>query len=289
MLAGQGGGPIAPPPPVMSQALRRKQAMGELGVFSGDPVLSQLGGQLQESAQSEAWREAQQDMHQRGILTRALEAEQERAFTREENEKNRKNALYIAGMRNRDGMEMSLKDFLRYKRDLGKQYSGSGLGDLESTLTSLEEDLKKYEGKDIPGAGLTAFLPGVALSTEGRSIKQRVAELRNKLLKVRSGAAVTDAEFQRLSEEMGAWTGTSDRELLQFVSQIRKTLDDGKAHIFAGYEPEVVELYQTEIGMHTPKKAEGGGYSVGQIIEAEGKKWRVTGGDPNDPDVELVE
>ncbi len=32
----------------------------------------------------------------------------------------------------------------------------------------------------------------------------------------------------------------------------------------------------------------GGGYSVGQVIEKGGKKYRVTGGDPNDPDVEEV-
>jgi hypothetical protein len=34
--------------------------------------------------------------------------------------------------------------------------------------------------------------------------------------------------------------------------------------------------------------AAGGGYHVGQVIEHNGKRYRVTGGDPNDPDVEEV-
>ena len=32
----------------------------------------------------------------------------------------------------------------------------------------------------------------------------------------------------------------------------------------------------------------GGGHQVGQIIEKGGRKYRVVGGDPNDPDVEEV-
>ncbi len=71
----------------------------------------------------------------------------------------------------------------------------------------------------------------------------------------------------------------SNAQLKSSLKIIRDTLERTKA-----WQPSAASE-TTQSGVDS----NGGGYQVGQIIEASGKRYRVTGGDPNDPDVEEVQ
>lgn len=82
----------------------------------------------------------------------------------------------------------------------------------------------------------------------------------------------------------GAGEGTftdKDQELLLGMVPTRK---DHPEAIRAKLE-NIDSIVRAKLGV----EPESNKYSVGQIIEAGGKKYRVTGGDLSDPDVELVE
>ncbi len=54
-----------------------------------------------------------------------------------------------------------------------------------------------------------------------------------------------------------------------------------------GHERGLLDEWKAKF--HQEKQASTGKYSIGQEIEHDGKRYRVTGGDLNDPDVELIE
>ena len=57
-----------------------------------------------------------------------------------------------------------------------------------------------------------------------------------------------------------------------------------------GFDPQratgMADFRDVQSGSTTTQQPSGGRYQVGQVIEVGGKRYRVTGGDPNDPDVE---
>ena len=90
--------------------------------------------------------------------------------------------------------------------DLAKQVEKSGLPELGTTLKTLDEVLGGIDDVkgDIPGVGpLDANKPDAALPPKGKQIRQLSAQLRNSILKARSGGAVTPQEATRLLQELG--------------------------------------------------------------------------------------
>lgn len=243
----------------MSKALRRQQKLGQLGMATGDRVVAPTGEKLYTDAGNQAWREAQTDMNKRNVLSRALEAQQQREFMAEQNRLARQNALQIAGMRMDDA---GTKYVRRELQSLGRDYVKSGIPDLDSAMGSLEDILKPYEGKDIPGMGATGFLPSALVSQDAKKVRQAVAAVSNRLLKVRSGSAVTDQEFQRFGQELGTYLGATDAELMRAIPLIRQTMTAAQNSIFAGYDPEIVDVYKGRLGggssgMQTQEEEEG--------------------------------
>lgn len=81
--------------------------------------------------------------------------------------------------------------------------------DLESSISDLDKQvvpggIENWDGSDIPGvAGADSKLPINQLSAKGRKNRQIAQSLVNKLLKARSGGAVSDGEATRLLGELG--------------------------------------------------------------------------------------
>lgn len=95
------------------------------------------------------------------------------------------------------------------------------------------------------------------------------------LLKATFGAAFTVKEGETLKATMGDPDATPEEKMAQLDAFI-----EGK------YREIETKARQTGQEVNLPQT---GKYAVGQIIDVGGKKYRVTGGDMNDPDVELVE
>lgn len=286
----------------MSAALRRRQSAGDLGMLTGDPVLSRLGAQLGESAGSEAWREAQTEMQRRGVLSRALadrddraarsaEANTQREFLAEQGNLNRGLELAVARLRAEQGVGgVSMKDMLRYRRDLSRDLEKAGLPESEKSISQVDKLLEKYPSGDIPGVGpLGRWSQG----ERAREIRGTQAAISNILLRARSGAAVTEPEFERFSKELlgDGWL-KNDTDFRRSWADLKARISEKKENIMRGYDPEIVSLFEEEqeAANMAPSGGEGGGksYRMGEEISVGRKKYRVTGGDPNDPDVEEI-
>lgn len=236
----------------MARALRRQQALGQVGMVTGDRVLGPMGKQMLDSADTQSWRYAQQDMQNKSALQRAKEAAETRDFTAGENKLDRRNALQLAMLRLSEGRADKAgagggKDLL----SLGKQYSASGITDLDPVLSDVEATFAQYGKGDIPGLGATGLIPHGMLTGKGRDVRQKVSSLRNIVLKIRSGAAVTDPEYSRFMDEIGMKLGGSDEDVARALTSLRAMMESKKQAIYSGYDPDVVETYRSRLGEKT--------------------------------------
>lgn len=149
-------------------------------------------------------------------------------------------------------------------RRLSAKLIDEGVTDLEASIDIADEVVGRYfdpetgerKTDDIPGYGAAAsLLPNAALSAEGKELRNVLASVRNKILKARSGAAVTDPEMFRLAEELGTAMGQTEEEMIQAYVNVRKALDHVKGGIYAGFAPEVVHTYETRLGANANRLA----------------------------------
>lgn len=132
---------------------------------------------------------------------------------------------------------------------LSKRIDSSGLADLNDAATRLQSSLKLSDPKfDIPGFGQTYLLPDAAVTNEGRAARQDVAQLRNVILKARSGGAVTPSEAERMLQEIGEGAGRNDAQLRRGVINALTLLKSKSRNITAGYQPDVIEQYKKQGG-----------------------------------------
>jgi len=127
-----------------------------------------------------------------------------------------------------------------------------------------------------------------------------VAELQNLMgrnvlsqLKAAFGGNPSEREGTMLATieaELAKGTGANKAIIKNAIEMLEARAKNGKkAAIYledAGSAEEIEGYLNMRLG--EPKPTDTGGAKVGSIIEAGGKKYRVVGGDPNDPDVEEV-
>jgi len=115
--------------------------------------------------------------------------------------------------------------------------------------------VEEGQEKDIPsfGAGaLLQFFPPAA-TKKGKDLRRSVAGLRNKLLKLRSGGAVTPDEGKRLAEELGEGLLKTDRDLLVGLRNVVNTLRGKMTNAEAGFDPLVVSTFADRGGITAAK------------------------------------
>lgn len=96
--------------------------------------------------------------------------------------------------------------------------SAGNVAALSSALDRLES-LLPAEGDDIPGIGLTGPLPDLALSDEGRAVREEIANIGDLLGRLRSGAAISETEEVRFNRIIGG--ATTDEALRRGIARVR--------------------------------------------------------------------
>lgn len=130
------------------------------------------------------------------------------------------------------------KDTESRQEKLAIQMTKNGVPEIESALVEFEGLQAKYKN-NLPGIGIDKWL----LTKDAKDMRTAFAQVRNMVLKERSGAAVTDAEFKRLKEEIEGAMYTTDDDAIRWISRIRSTLERVKGTIFSGYGSAVKESY----------------------------------------------
>lgn len=136
---------------------------------------------------------------------------------------------------------------------IAQQFEKSNIPSLTKQLEKIDDYLVNKIGitsgvdaidlkKDVPGFGATSVLPDLALTREGKELRQLVQGLENQVLKMRSGGAVTPQEAARLIKEIkGAGT---DEQLLTGLKNFRDTIQSSIENTFAGVSEEGVASYK---------------------------------------------
>lgn len=125
----------------------------------------------------------------------------------------------------------------------------AGIPELNNTMRKIQSLMDKA-GKNLPGVGATGNFPDVVLSAAGKEMRAVAAELRNVLLKARSGGAVTPDEARRLLQEMGISDGIlpqfkTDKQFRDGFKRLKVKLRDKLASIESGFNPVVQGEFQS--------------------------------------------
>jgi hypothetical protein len=293
-------------PTVMSKALRRKQQMGTLGMLSGDPVLAPLGENLGEQAGSEAWRDTQEGMQRRGVLARALEEKADREFRGMETKAQRD---WMGGQNDMDrGLARSIAQLRADSASAGskkyRNFTAKNIQELnEQTNIASNMDVFANSFKDdyariaAPGGRDAAnWMASKGMGTENAEAAQQwwaswdriyTLPVRNEMF----GSALTDTEKEawakaNISTDMTPAQIRSNLKIITDIKNKAMTKLGGNLKA-ANFDPEAVDYI---FGGGFEKEPESSkGYSMGDQLEYEGKAYRVIGGTPEDPELELVE
>jgi len=148
---------------------------------------------------------------------------------------------------------MSPKELRRGKRQLSNAIDKSNALGITTVLEKFDDQFKKLGIKkgikttsdelevDIPGIGAGGFIPTLISTKDAKKVRQLKSSLKNQLLKIRSGGAVSENEAERMIEELeGAGT---DKEFVFALQLIRDTLQNAVDNTMRGYDAAVVESY----------------------------------------------
>lgn len=115
------------------------------------------------------------------------------------------------------------------------------------------DDPKTYKKGSVPGLGVVGkFTPGFLLSEDGTKVRQNLQSLANRLLKSRSGAAVTDQEYKRFLLELEAGAIPSQENMIQGLQKMKRDVTLTSKNIEK--EPEIMEEYEKRTGLKLPHK-----------------------------------
>ncbi len=175
--------------------------------------------------------------------------EEQLAFDREKMEAQSKLKLALQEMKTQETMKETRKEVTA----MSKEFTKANVPQLDSAFIDLDKVLTPYMNEDgslkanIPGAGATGIGPQMFLSKEGREVRSVVANVRNQVMKMMSGAAVTDPEAARLYEQIGQFLGGSDEDILFGLQGIRNIADRNRGNIEAGFSDNAIAEYQRRL------------------------------------------
>lgn len=133
---------------------------------------------------------------------------------------------------------------------LGTQLEHSGIPQADQTLNTIEGIIAKYPKGQLPGYGpVQGLLPMSALNEDGQQLRQAVAQLANINLKQRSGAAVTQQEYQRFRQELGTSAFLPEDRIRQGITQMRGLVESQKQNYAAAAPEGAIQTYEQNGGM----------------------------------------
>ena len=124
--------------------------------------------------------------------------------------------------------------------------------DIEGYLAERGADLDHPDSApEIPGMGLLGgFRPDVLTPTADVSFRQNVQALANRLLKARSGAAVTDTEYRRFLMEAGSGDFSSEQNLMTGLKKMRDDIKLQSTNILKSADPDAAREYEHRTGVN---------------------------------------
>jgi len=129
------------------------------------------------------------------------------------------------------------------------------LSDLDVALTDAENMFAQYGDKNIPGLSQMNIIE--RQTEEGAVNSGTVEAVKNILLKLRSGAAVTESEQDRFLKEISGAKIMTDDLWKKWIGRIRKLVEQKKKDLFAGERKDVLELYWKRQGTSLNKSGTG--------------------------------
>ena len=173
-------------------------------------------------------------------------------------------------------------------RMLGHKLNDAGITDLEGAMDEFDKVLGKYVDpetgqrtelgkKGIPGIGrVQSVLPMATLGDDAREIRTYLQGVVDRILKARSGAAVTNPEFRRAAVELGVALGQSEEDMINAYKALRAITTHTKHGIMAVYRPEVLDMYNVNYAnLARRPSAMGAGSSTGRLATQRGTDIEV--------------
>jgi len=107
--------------------------------------------------------------------------------------------------------------------------------------------------REVPGYGdIEGALPNWLTSDEGQEVRQAISSFKNPLLKLRSGAAVTATELERLNAELGEGFMVSEERLMYGLKLAREIQLRYEVTLLAGFSDEAVQTWYNRQGKRAP-------------------------------------
>ena len=243
----------------MAKKLRGQSDLGMLGMLSGNQQLGGVGKSLYSGAQTkgEGLQKTRQQEAQRNMLNEMYGNQDERSRI-QMTETERHNRMMEANNRfkaeqasNESGI--SQKDMMRYRKDLGRDIVKSEIPAIKSAMEGVNTALAEYgPDADLPGIGAGKYWKG----EEARDFRNKLAPIENILLKARSGAAVTEQEYQRFRRELlGEGVFASDKNFRDAWARLQNQIAAKEKSIYQGYDPAVVDYYNSGLAEETERRA----------------------------------
>lgn len=149
------------------------------------------------------------------------------------------------------GKEKSINEDVKV---FGDRWTKVNIPQTEAALSRMETLILKYTGVDgsgnLPGINVVEQFQGNFLSSkEDEEVIQALAAIENALLKERSGAAVTESEYNRFLKEVQAGF-KNDAAVIRFIQQYRAALEEEKKAISGAFRPTVRNRYWQQSGWY---------------------------------------
>ena len=152
---------------------------------------------------------------------------------------------------NNVSVEKSINDDVKV---FGDRWNKVNIPQTEAALNRMEKLIFKYTGADgsgnLPGINFIEKFKGNTLqSDKDAEVIQALAAIENALLKERSGAAVTESEYNRFLKEVQAGFA-DDAAVIRFIQEYRTALEKEKSAIAGAFRPQVRNKYWKQSGWY---------------------------------------
>jgi hypothetical protein len=247
------------------EQLRRKQGLGELGMVTGDKVLAPMGKGMISGAQDQAQMiggyqarrrevEAMNVREKQAQLARAMEAEQNRKFEAEQRALDRRERALDRAMRERierdyKGQTKTDAQTERGIMRVSTLMNKDNMAGLIEATSAINGQLGLYKDRPLPGIGrVQGLMPDIAVSDEAQLLRSNLSGVANQLLKLRSGAAVTDQEMRRFLREVA--NGVFDESVFRKRwPEVLKVIEAEQNNILASADSGGQEEYFARTGL----------------------------------------